>query len=854
MKVKRGRLLTATILLIFVLIISIIPLGPLPSLMSMTNPSSGIISPFVEGTSIGYKQFNIKQNGSEANVIVDAQPDGIIGIASNETWALYYEQGYQEAKYRLEQMEFLKRTALGTLAQVIGSSAVGTDIFYRQLEDLQIAKEEYNNISKNTLTYIALNEFVDGINAYIESLTPSEYPILFKLLNFQPGLWNVTDVLAIQQLFLWENSAGGFDPIYFNYALQNMPESIIQGIYPSYPAGIQHPIVPYNLNPSIYNESGNIHNLSLNTPSFIINQSEMSSINKYFEDPPGLPSWLTVLWQDLNLKYATFKDLGSNNWAVNGIKTNNESALLANDPHLSTTVPSIWIGFQLVSPGQNVVGVIFPGFPGVILGHNPYIAWGATNGQIQQTYFYAEQVSSSHPYQYYSNGSWVYFKTINETIQVKGENPLHIMIESANNGVVLINHPVPIAMDWTGLIPSYEINAVINMDYAKNVTQFRQNISEWFKVGIQNWAVADKYGNIGIFPFGRYPVIDHGNPRGILNGTGPSNWVGFIPLSQLPYLYDPSNGFVFSSNQITVSKNYPYYIGWDYESGFRADQAFTMLSNMSGFDIQKMQDVQLSVHDFSTDVFLPPLLKTLIREGLTNSPEVQSLINWNGNFTINSTAATIFHFWLLNYINDTFQPYMATFNISLSEGLGNFSFYLGSDDYYHGPLIEDLMNWTMNYPNSIYFDIFYRNGTVKDVRNSTVLMLDAYNITISQLEKNLGPFSSKWEWGNVHERELSSFFGINALNTSLLPAGGDGNTLNAAYGLISSFGPSWRLIVNMSNPVSSVGIYPGGLTENPQSPYYSNNFIPWNNGQYYVLIPANVPKQFLYLYEQGVSP
>ena len=90
------------------------------------------------------------------------------------------------------------------------------------------------------------------------------------------------------------------------------------------------------------------------------------------------------------------------------------------------------------------------------------------------------------------------------------------------------------------------------------------------------------------------------------------------------------------------------------------------------------------------------------------------------------------------------------------------------------------------------------------------------------------------DWGNIHTRHLSSFFSINTLNTEEIPAAGNGNTINAAYGLTSNFGPSWRLVVNLSNPAKSVGIYPGGVSENPLSNYYSNNFIPWNNGVYNV--------------------
>ena len=211
---------------------------------------------------------------------------------------------------------------------------------------------------------------------------------------------------------------------------------------------------------------------------------------------------------------------------------------------------------------------------------------------------------------------------------------------------------------------------------------------------------------------------------------------------------------------------------------------------------------------------------------------------------INSSAASVFHFWEYNIVNDTFLPYMEEYGITSQDGLYNISFFLGSDVTYHGPLMEDLVNWTINSPDSTYFN----NPLNGNVENFSSLALHAFNQTINELNKKYGTISSKWDWGNIHKRYLSSFFSINTLNTEEIPAAGNGNTINAAYGLTSNFGPSWRLVVNLSNPAKSVGIYPGGVSENPLSSYYSNNFIPWNNGVYYTLIPVNMPEQFYHGY------
>lgn len=852
------RLITSVAVLAVIFVLLSMSLGPLPPLQKLLNPKTGIWQPPLPVYATGVQYHNQSINGTETSIVQFNQPDGFIGIASNTTKGMYFWQGYLEAKYRLEEMTIFKRTALGTLAQVVGSSAVSMDLFNRQLMNLQIAREEVKNMSTSSYEYKAISSFVDGINAYISlAMTQHNLPLLFKLLNFAPQYWNITDVFAIQQFFLWQNSAGGTDPLYFNYALQKMPSAVIHAFYPAYPAGVQNPIVPYKLNPTVYNETGDMGKLSLYSASYQYPNSQVSAADSnlinYFSSVTGSISGIEKQYLGGSNAFLMSEPSSrsfSNNWAVNGVKTGNSGALLANDPHLTTSVPSIWMGFQLVGPGMNAVGVTFPSFPGIVLGHNNNIAWGATNAQIQETYFYAEKTNSSRPYQYYSNGNWKHFTVYNETISVAGSSGRTVTIEKANNGVVLETSPASIAMDWTGLQPTNELQFFMNINRANTVNQFRQNLSMYFRTGIQNFAVADSQGNIGIFPYGNYPIINGGNPRGILPGTGQYNWKGSVPISQLPYLYDPARGFVFSANQITVSRNYPYYIGWDYESGYRADQIHSMLNSTSGFNTGKMEAVQQSVHDYTSNIFLKPLLNALNPNGYTPTTEYAVLLHWNGNMTVDTPAATIFDFWLQHLINDTFRPYMEYYGINASDGLYKTSFFLGSDSINHGPLIEDLVNWTMNDPNVKWFD----NPVTGQARTLNTVMLEAYNQTLSQLTNSSGGFGGAWNWGNFHKRVLSSIFGLSSLNTEELPAAGDSNTPNAAYGMISDFGPSWRQVVNMSAPLNGVGIYPGGTSENPVSPYYENTFSDWNSGVYYTLIPATAPEQFFYLYRGGITP
>ena len=202
------RLIVSIIAIAIVLIMISVSFAGIPPFYKLLNPATGIMAPGPLPYTPGEKNITVNINGKTSNIIVNRQADGFIGIASNNTRGVYYEQGYLEAKYRLEEMTILELTSQGNLSSVVGPSVVSMDKFYRELMDNQVAQQELDNLSRTGMTYLALQYFVEGINAYITSLNPAQLPILFKVLSFSPELWTIKDVLEIQQLFLWENSAG----------------------------------------------------------------------------------------------------------------------------------------------------------------------------------------------------------------------------------------------------------------------------------------------------------------------------------------------------------------------------------------------------------------------------------------------------------------------------------------------------------------------------------------------------------------------------------------------------------------------------------------------------------------------
>lgn len=856
------KLSAAIIGVAVVLAVMYIPFSPLAPLVDVLNPGIGIgVWGSTPPPGIGCINNTVAINSSTAEVTVCVTPDGFIRIAANQDWALFYEQGYLTAEYRLAQLVFMRAMAEGNLSSIVGPSMIQSDEFYRTLESTIVAQETVNQLNKSSYEYMALHYYVLGINDYIKSMPPSRLPLVLKVLGYEPTPWSMRDTFAIQQLLTWSLS-GTDDPLAFTFALENMPKQAVEALYPAYPPSVQYPIYSYNLNPTIYEGSGNARNLSLYSMNPLPPGIALPAFNKAAEDAiaffQGDPSFSSSIVGKILPGFNPFihyveglTDAGSNNWVVNASMG---TAILANDPHLTTTVPSIWIGFQLVAPGLNVVGVDFPGTPGVILGHNPYIAWGATDAEPQVCYFYVEETSPSHPGEYFHNGSWIPFTVIHETIQVKGGKDINYLVERAANGVVVGNYSgVVIVMDWTGLYPNNEVATFLGFDLAKNLSDFLTALSN-FKVGIQNFAYADNKGNFGIFAYGLYPIIRAGNPRAVLPGYGNYDWVGFIPTSDQPYVLDPSSGFAASANQVPVSRGYPYYLGWSYESGFRADEINHDLSTFkaaSNLSISSMEATQLDVHDYSTDLFLPSLISALSegKLGTMGRRAVDLLVKWNGNFTVDSAAATIYYFWLQQYMNDTFMPWLIYYNITRPEGLGEFSFFLGPDSVYHGQLILDLANWTQYYPDSQWF----YDPLNHQARNSDYVMVLAFNQTVKYLQELLGPDPTHWDWGYVHKRLLASLFGLPGLTVGPFQSPGDGNTINAAYGLTSTIGPSWRMIADMRHPMSAVGVYPGGISENPLS-LYNDTTAYWLTGKYYQLMPSGLPMEFYYLYLPGVKP
>jgi len=325
---------------------------------------------------------------------------------------------------------------------------------------------------------------------------------------------------------------------------------------------------------------------------------------------------------------AFFGDLdtrGSNNWAVGKAKSSTGHAIVASDPHLSLSSPPVFWMVHLdvhaksggdASRDLNAVGLSFPGIPGIILGANEHVAWGATTAGYDVTDDYAEQLTPDGAAVVF-NGQNVPIQKVRETIAIAGSAPLEydVLLVPHHGPIIpnVVDHKVvapdpmkgAISYKWTGLEPTKEISFVLQMMRAKSVEDVRAAARN-FEVGAQNWMTADTDGNVFWTTQSRIPKRD---PRAIawdpakfsgtiplmvLPGDGTCEWKGFFEEAYVPHLKNPPEGFIATANADPIGNsadNDPTndklpngeegYIG-SFENGLRVSRIYERLRAKQG--------------------------------------------------------------------------------------------------------------------------------------------------------------------------------------------------------------------------------------------------------------------------------
>jgi penicillin amidase len=495
--------------------------------------------------------------------------------------------------------------------------------------------------------------------------------------------------------------------------------------------------------------------------------------------------------------------------------------------------------------------------PGILLGHNASIAWSLTDTQNAATRYYSEQVRGDS---YYWRGAWRPMTVERYTIPVRGGATVHLTVDITVHGPIMTQVGQRMAVDWMGNVPSDDVSAILAVNEASDFAQFRAALSDW-KAPTQNFVYADKAGNIGVIAPGYYPQVAAGcQPWLPMPGTGACDVTGVIPYRAVPQVYDPPTHLIVTANQRPVTAAYPYYIGTSadfYDPGYRAAYAQAYLSSHEPLSAASIAALQNNVTDSLAARVLPSVLTALGSASLSSSERsaVSLLSSWNYAMDPGSAAASVWWTFWGDYLTTVFEPWWKAGKVPVGHDVTG----LGVTPAL-APLNEDLEAWTLTDPSNAAFAGPSGHGP----GSAPAAMAAAFKQAVSHLSSVYGGVPSSWTWDRLHSRSFPSVEGANGLGYGPRAAGGDPFTEDAADGgLTASTGPSWRMIVafgatasaaappaasgtsGASAPaipgMSAYGVYPGGQSENPASPWYTNLVPLWWDGQYLPLPVAGEP-------------
>jgi penicillin amidase len=431
-------------------------------------------------------------------------------------------------------------------------------------------------------------------------------------------------------------------------------------------------------------------------------------------------------------------------------------------------------------------------------------------------------VNPSNPDEYRFGNRWRAFEKIPEVIRVKGGADVAITVKTSIHGPLVTQRGETVAMRWTGNESGSDIAAALAWMRARNWTEFRAAL-QLFKNPAQNFAFASWAGSaatstIAIRSTGLFPIRNNTLGRVPLDGaSGDYEWTGWVPFDAYPEAVNPPEGYLASANQIPAGSGYPYYLGWQWDPGYRARRINGLLNatiaangTVTPDDMRAFQGDTL---DVAAREFVP-----YIAAANTACPTVVcrqailALANWDLRMETNRTGATIWYTFMHKFREDVFGDDWAEGNVS---GLML-------------PYPDILERLVKSSPNSTWFD---------DVRTTYVERRDdilrrAMNETVADLVARLGNDPFTWSWGRVHTRVFAHLSGLDALQRGPYQAEGDDITLDPGPGLEAHAGPSWRMVVTLGTLEDSTTVFPGGQSGNPLSPHYADQLALWLRREY----------------------
>lgn len=761
--------------------------------------SSTVIMYFWIANSLPTYDGKISIDGISNTVEIIRDQYGIPHINAATVRDAYFGLGYVHAQDRLWQMELNRRNGKGELSEVFGVSTLANDRLMRSLGLQKIAQENLMKLDKNAL--IALEAYAKGVNGYIQNATVLQAE--FYLHGIRPAEWKPEDSLVWLKTMGW-NLAGNWWEELLRLRLSNLltPQQV-SDLFPPYPG---EPDVEL---PDIKSLYGNMDQQA---------KALMGSL-------PG----------------GRNQSLGSNSWAVAGGKTLSGKPLLANDPHLKLTAPSVWYFAHLHAPGLNVIGASLPGVPGILLGRNDQVAWSFTNTGTDTQDLYIEKVSPQDASRYQTPNGEAKFTTREEIIKIKGSSDEHWTVKTSRHGPVISDGVEEVreltatgkvlALSWAGLEPADRtLQFMLKAATAQNGAELRTAAKD-YQSQQQNIVYADNAGTIGLIAAGRVPMRRKDNSlMGLLPSPGWDeryDWVGFIPFEELPRQEGPGITQIVNANQKITPPGYPYWITAGWQPPYRAERIAQLLDTSTvAHSVPSFAAIQMDVKNPVAEQLLPYLLRTE-----PSTPQEKSILamlrQWNAEMAMDRAEPLVFAEWLRQLSS-----------VLSKEPLGE--------------LYEEVGDYNPVFLNRVLSGQGGQSRWCGDAPQACAdAVKRAFSNAVEALSERYGDDTQQWRWGRAHSVVsrhaslaeaplLSRIFNLSVAS----PGGFDtvnvsGYFFDAGSGsYVVEAGPSFRAVYDLAQPDDSQFVLSTGESGNVFSFHYRDMLKPWVTGYYIPMVTS----------------
>src|SRR5579862_9895405 len=549
--------------------------------------------------------------GLAAPVEVLRDDEGIPHIFAKSERDGWFAMGYTHAQDRLWQMEFQRRIAQGRLSEILGERAYDTDRLMRTLGFARVSDRIVSHMDPETKAN--LEAYAAGVNAFLES--GATLPIEFQVFRVKPEPWKPADAMGWLCVMAWDLSNNFRTGLARLRLAAKIGRDRVNEIIPPYPGDAAVPLPDFKqLYAQLDSEAGGI----------------------------------------LAAAGPREEAVGSNNWVVDGTRSETGKPLLANDPHLGLQAPALWYFAHVSTPSGNVAGATLPGVPFIVLGHNDNLAWAMTATTSDTQDLFVERLAPGDSASYVTPKGPVKFETREEVIRV-GSEERRIVVRSTRHGPVISDvmkgaadaaaKGQVFALAWPAISEDNRVaRAGFGLDRAHNRNELVAALKD-FDAPQQNIVYADREGHIGFVAPALVPVRRADNEAmgrvPVPGWDAKYDWQGFIPFDKLPAIQDPPSHHIVTANNKITPPGYKPFISVDWFPPYRADRIEALLAATPKHSLDSFAKIQADV--------MSPMARELLPVALAAKPstdagrEAQAMLKgWNGAMTADSAARLVY--------------------------------------------------------------------------------------------------------------------------------------------------------------------------------------------------------------------